>query len=137
MSSPAKSSPLLSRSSESSGAQLADTSAEIIAELTTLLRIVSGAHPITVFRLRRTFADGSDDVIEVPVFRTNFALAPTIIRTIAGLAAKLNEPQTMANETDPHEAVQLNELVRRYNNGSHPSCRIGIKSEFVRKVEKR
>jgi hypothetical protein len=136
MSSTKTSRPFLPSSESNSGAQIANTSDGIIADLTALLRIGTGRDPVTVLRLRRTVADGGDDIIEVPVYRPNLTLALTILRTRAGLAARSGEPRTAANELDPKEAEKLTALLRKYEDGSHPSHRIGIKTELVRDVDK-
>jgi hypothetical protein len=90
--------------------------------------MVMGHDPIGVIRLKRRVPDCAEDLIEISVYRPNPALAHAILKTLERLARKTIAPPPVPNERDPEETAKVMDLVRRYEDGSHPSCGIGSKN---------
>ena len=115
-------------SQPNSEADTAFTSAHIIAELISMFRIANGNQPAMVRRLRRCLADGREDIIEVKLYQRNAKLALACLKRLGLLMAK-NGPGPMRQDAlDEKQQVEAFELLRTYQDGSHPSCAFGKES---------
>ena len=115
-------------------AELLTTRDDIIVQLTRMILVASGKQPIRTVRRTRDLADGGQDTIELPVFRIDLKFALLCLNALAALRrpiplgptiAAIDTGFTSTPAVDEGEQAMLTALLRRYDDGSHPSLKLG------------
>ena len=97
----------------------------VIAELINQYRIACGNQPAEVVRLTRNLPDGEIDRIEILVRKKDLRLAQNLLKVLIPLVGKLGAESIPGLELDERERAALSNLLRTYQDGSHPSCKVG------------